>query len=518
MGRLTRAALNAELMRRRQASALAQITPDLLAAGHVMQLAILLSTTQNLILQCSRRAGKTWVCLCLLLLTATSTSNVCCIYLGLDKTAVEDQWIVWLRLLGSLGIVAHHANMVTTFANGSYIEFGGLDDKRHVESFRGRNMSGGMAVIDESQSDPGVIEYTATEIFGHMLDETTAEHPVPGRLVISGTIPDVEGVGYFERLWLENFGKEDTGWECFQWSRFDNPHETKNHENLAAYCKKYKYEPSDTYIQRTWFGIRVFGDAKTCYGWRLGNSYKPKPPPWAAGIREAFKPGIIMVSELPPGTRFIASAVDPGTRDEASVEAWAFGAPGGGVWHFFEWITPKNADAGQADWMAVLAEIKRRHPGVTFLQPFYDIGAQEVIDTAVRDYGIGVVLPAKKAALKGQVDRFKNLLRVGEAHVMEGSAMEHDLQVTQWDNGEREKGRWKFSAQHHPCGSESGRYALDHYFATKLPEAPPQYASEIEAQGAKVAAHIKAKFDNWKPNTKPQRNKPDLWGRGWRPR
>ncbi len=492
-----------------------------MAAGHGMQLRVLLcvlaSTLKNIVLQCSRRAGKTWVCLCILLLIARRTSGVTCLYLGLTKVAAQEQWRVWLRLLSDLGIWGDHVGMSTTLANGSRIEFGGLDDLRHVQGLRGKNLSGGCAIIDESQSDPGVMETTVVDILGPMLDEQVEGRP-PGLLVLAGTIPELEGVGYFERMW-ERAQDPDSAWVPFNWGRKDNPHEQNFEANLARYCKKYGFEIDHPHVQRTWFGLRVFGDAVTAYGWTPKNSYVPVAPAWLAAIVDAFPPGHIMAATLPKGARFVSFGVDPGTSDTASVEGWAFGAPGGGVWHIFEWITPKHADTSQGDWAAVLGEAKRRLAGVTFLQPFYDAGgSNEVIDTFTRDYGIAAVLPAKKAARKEQVDRFKTLLRREEVHIMAGSSMEYDLQNTRWDLAARDRGKWDFSAMHHPGGSESGRYALDHYFATNLPPEPPKYASEIEAQAAAVAANIKRKFEQWKPPTKPQRSKPDLWGRGWRPR
>ena len=261
----------------------------------------------------------------------------------------------------------------------------------------------------------------------------------------------------------------------------------------------------------------MFGDARTAYGWSPFNSYDPTQPGWLSAIKDRFPPGTIMAAELPRGARFIAAGVDPGTRDEASVSAWTWGEPEAGVHHVFEWITPKNAGATQGDWAAVLGEIKRRYPGVAFIPAVYDAGsAQEVIDTFMKDYGIPAVLPAKKAALKGQVDRFKTLLRRGEVHIMRGSRMEYDLQKTQWDLSEADHGRWKFSAQHHPCSSESGRYALDAYFASKPTPARVQYKTEIESAEAVAMKMFHDRFANWKPQ-KPRAAKPDIWGRGWRP-
>lgn len=518
MAKATTTAVRAELQRRRQSAALGQLTPELLANGHQMQLAILLailaSTDKNLILQCSRRAGKTWVCLCILLLVARKTPDVTCVFLGLTAVAAEEQWRVWLRLLADLKIPATHVGMSTTLANGSRIEFGGLDDLRHVQGLRGRNLSGGCAILDEAQSDPGVMETTVVDILGPMLDEEI-EGREPGVLVIAGTIPELEGVGYFERTWLRAADPE-SGWLRFNWGRRDNPHELHFERNLARYLKKYGYTVEHPHVRRTWFGERVFGDAETVYGWRPCNSYVPTVPPWAAPLVDAFPPGKLTLSELPKGARFISLAVDPGTRDEASVSGWAWGAPGGGVWHFCEWITLKNAGADQGSWAAVLGEVKRRYPTVTFLQPYYDAGsAKEVINTFQKDYGIAVVLPAKKAARKGQVDRFRTLLRKEEAHVMAGSAMERDLQVTRWDLAKRDDGKWEYSSMHHPGASESGRYALDHYFGVRAPKQKPA-VDALTAAAAAADAYQRERFEKYKPEKK-GRKKPDRWGRGWRP-
>jgi hypothetical protein len=518
VGKLTKAALRAELGRRRQVAALAAVSAELLADGHAFQLALMLAVLsdtdlRDIVLQCSRRAGKTWACLCAALLLALKRPGITCLYLGLNSPAVAEQWRVWLRLLGTHGIVAANVDMTTTLANGSRIEFGGLDDLRHVQSLRGRNLSGCLVILDEAQSDPGVMETTVVDILGPMLDETTHEHGTPGRLIIAGTIPELEGVGYFERLWLKNAGKPDAEWQCMNWSRFDNPHETNNEINLRRYLRKHGYELDAPHVQRTWFGRRVFGDANTVYGWAPKNSYDPSPPTWLATVKDQHPPGAIMAAELPRGARFISAGVDPGTRDEASVTVWAWGEPGGGVWHVFEWETPKNANASQGDWAAVLGMVKARYPGVTFLQPVYDAGSsQEVIDTFQRDYGIGAVLPAKKAARKGQTDRMKTLLRKGEMHVMRGSKLEYDLQNTRWDLAARDKGKWEYSTQHHPCASESGRYAVDSYFKGKPAIEPPKYSSEIEAAAAEAAKVHAERFAKYKPKAKVKPRHTDVWG------
>lgn len=507
----SKTAVKQELQRRKQTRALAQLTPELLAGGHQKQLeilrAVLASTDANLILQCSRRAGKTWVCLCILLLVASKTPNVTCIYLGLTAVAAEGQWRVWLRLLADLGIPATHSGMATTLANGSRVEFGGLDDLRHVQSLRGRNLSGGAVVLDEVQSDPGVAETTVVDVLGPMLDEQVEGRP-PGLLILAGTIPEIEGVGYFERMWARA-SEPDSGWLAFNWGRRDNPHEQNFEKNLARYLKKYGYEITHPHVQRTWFGLRAFGDdANLAYGWRPKNSYQPRPPAWLAHVAEAFPPGKVIASELPAGARFLSVGVDPGTRDEATVEAWAWGT-GTGAWHVFEWATEKNAGATQGDWAAVLAEIKKRYPGLS-LRFVYDAGSsKEVIDTFQKDYGLPAVLPAKKAARRGQVDRFKTLLRRGEAHVMAGTMLERDLQSTRWDLAARDAGKWEFTNHYHPSGSESARYALDFFYEVRQTAAPPKPTNEVEAEAQRVAEYVRERLAQ-EPKKKP-RGRADLW-------
>ena len=204
--KITKTQLAAEKRRRLQLRAGATITPELLCAGHLKQLEVLLYALANpdhdLVLQCSRRAAKTWTILFLGLLTVLATPGVQFIFLGQTEAGVLEQWRNWLRILKSLGIEAESAGMETVFSNGSQALFASVDDMRHVQSLLlGRNLSGGLVAVDECQSDivGAVLERLVDDILGPMLDETTVEHPIPGRLVLAGTIPELEGVGALRR-------------------------------------------------------------------------------------------------------------------------------------------------------------------------------------------------------------------------------------------------------------------------------------------------------------------------------
>jgi hypothetical protein len=89
--KLTTAEVTAELSRRWR-GAVARVTPEAIASGkhgerHEMQIVILRCRAQNIIIMCSRRAGKSEVCCGLELQTAIATDDVSCLYLALTKDA-----------------------------------------------------------------------------------------------------------------------------------------------------------------------------------------------------------------------------------------------------------------------------------------------------------------------------------------------------------------------------------------------------------------------------------------------
>src|SRR5438046_2932969 len=110
---------------------LADVTPERLANGHPHQLRVLTCVEQAIILLCSRRAGKTYVCAALLLLTAIATGNVSCLYLALTSAQAKKVWKkTWKPLLRRFRIPCDHSesDLQTTLWNGSTIVFGGTDD------------------------------------------------------------------------------------------------------------------------------------------------------------------------------------------------------------------------------------------------------------------------------------------------------------------------------------------------------------------------------------------------------
>ena len=489
--RIPRIAAQAELQRRIQ-EAIDAFTPESISEGHTHQCEILKSDFQNGVFMCSRRAGKTFLCCALLALTALRTADVSCLYLALTSGQAKKVWArTWKRLLRKFNLPAEHSetDMTTTFPSGSQVVFGGTDDMRHVQTLLGDSMAGGMAILDESQSDPGLMESLVVDVLGPMLDETTAGKPIPGRLVLAGTVPET-AAGYFWRTWVANEGVEHSEWKCVAWSRFDNPHEHDNRKHLDSYLRKYHLQESDPIVQRNWFGARVFDIAVTAYRYNPVNAWVGVPAPWLntielfAGPLGKEAPVHLVAVQPPPGVDTFAVGLDPASkRDRYAMVMWGWGKQSSDVWQIAEWVTPEGAGTLQSQWVAVLVVLREQYRNL--IRYLRDAGsASETIDLVQRDYHMLVEAVAKgPGSLKGRVDRFADLLGQGRAHPLAGSQLETDLKLCRWDQAARERGKWLWSKNHHGDVADAGGYGLVAYFDAHEKRSPKEtYEQSMDRQ------------------------------------
>lgn len=459
---------------RRWAEAVARVTPENIATGHhgerhAKQIEILECTKQNMVFMCSRRAGKSEVCVGLELRTAVKTPDVSCLYLALTKDAAEPIWRKWRRLLKRLAIphTSSDADQFTEFPNGSRVMFTGTDDLRRVTHLLGDQMAGGIAIIDECQDDPGLIERTVEDILGPMLDETTRDKPTPGRLVLSGSIPETPQ-GYFWRTWEENYDEENDRpkeraiWGTFTWSRFDNPFQLHNEEREREYCEKYHFSPEDPEVLRRFRGKRVFSKEATAY------RFDPR--------KHTYRPGNVDFVDIGPFhcrfapqslecDRVIVGIDQAQRRDRFAIVAWTWShVTKRNLWHLAECVTDPGADPQESEWLAICAELRTRYPGggMEFIR---DAGGSSapVNDALKLSHGIVVVSALKTpGSLKARVQRLSDLLALDVAKVMEGSYLADDLSTAKWSLRAREAGKWELDkAARSPDVCDAATYALD---------------------------------------------------------
>jgi hypothetical protein len=288
-------------------------------------------------------------------------------------------------------------------------------------------------------------------------------------------------------------GKRNAGWSHHEWGRAANVHTPDAMADLQRYLKAQSIDINDPQIQRDWFMKRVWDLAATAYRYdRTKNGYVATEPEWLDEELEALALHPMLADvralylrtqqPLDGGARFglmaavphdgidsFSCAIDPGSRDRFSVEVTGWGEETQEVQHVFEWSSPRSAQLAWSHIGPVLGLVRRRFDPDHWR---YDAGSSlNELDVFKRDYDVPAIAAAKKADLHGQVSRGKDLLVQGRATVMEGSALEEDLQRARWDPEARAKQQWRWAAAWHPDPSESWRYSLDPYFDLYVP--PP---------------------------------------------
>jgi hypothetical protein len=472
---------------------------------------------------CARQSGKTWGDDAILYDNARSYPRSLNVLLHLTGPAVRlANWVpIWKQGLcerygAADGLTDRSHNegmMLTTFPNESRVLFGGTDDLKHVKNFLGNRLANGVVIIEEAQDQPlHVVDYILNVMLPPMLTPTT-------RVIMSGVLPDMP-VGRF--LDLSSYdpesktGGKGPGWSHHEWARAANIHTPEAMAQLQAYLKLHGIPIDHPQIQRDWFKRRIWDMTVGAYRYLPArNGYQPVIPKWleevyaahqaeaenahrfmyAHPIRGDEKDGArfgLMAAMPNPGVRHFSFALDPGaTTDRASVQGWGWGDQSREAQHVFDWTTPRKAGLSTGQMFAVMSIAQRVYGAIAqqsggAMSWRYDAGSsQNTIDNLMRDYGIPLVLAAKKADLKGQVDRNNDLLEQGRAKVMIGSALEQDYQRARFDPDARARASYRWGSAWHPDASEAGRYALQDYFDAYV--APPEKPTDpIEIHRAEV--------------------------------
>jgi hypothetical protein len=467
---------------------LARVTAETLAQDHLRQLAMVRDREPYMIVLCSRRAGKTYGLACLALLTALARPRQNILYVGLSKPhARKFLWNeVWCPLLDGLRIPhkRNESDMTTTFPNGSVMYVSGTDDVRHIESFLGNRLD--LAIVDESQSqtDSVLVPLTTRILPNALLDDM--DHP--GKLVMAGTIPEVNA-GRFMEVWNEG------AWSKHNWSRFENPHLKNQPAALVAFLKANPgLAEASPEVQREWFGRFVFDSNATAYRYSPTlNGYDATPAAWLEAARAELEAAGVPIASLLAavpldGIEYFSAALDPGGHDRTALEVTGWGRRTPKVQQVFEWSTPRNKLAGW-DHMGIVCGIVRKHFNPGWFH--YDSNSANEMQTFSADHGVTVLQAAKKSDLPGQVRRNNGLLTAGTLLVMNGSALAEDYTKARWDPDARAKGLWRWANSWHPDPSEAARYTLGPYFeAFEKPDTRTPQQRELDTIAAEDLAEV----------------------------
>jgi len=128
--------------------------------------------------------------------------------------------------------------------------------------------------------------------------------------------------------------------------------------------------------------------------------------------------------------------IDPGAKDRTAIVVLGWGEDTG-LWVVEEWVTDRNSGTVWSDIGEQLKRIQAKWRPSWYYADF--AGSAVALDTFGRDFGVPMIMAAKKSARRFQVDRVNDGLSTGEIHIPIGSQLEGDLIKTQWDKDERNK-------------------------------------------------------------------------------
>lgn len=499
-----------EMARRRVTQAqLAPFSLEAFCGDHAKQRAFCEDRAHRVHVMCARQSGKSQGDDGILLDTGLTRPNSTNLILGFNGPHIRNNnWVpIWRRLWDRFGALDsdwhHETTMVTSFPNGARVLFGGTDDTKHIKNLLGGRIEDGVVIVDESQDQP-VLDELLDSILPPMMG-------MNARLVLSGVFPEVPAGRFWrESGWVldEKTGKYSQtkgfrGWSHHNWGRLANTHTPDARAVLERYLADTGLTEDDPQVQRDWFGVPVFDPTATAYRYlRERNGFVAEAPDWLAEVyntgRDAARDRALLYAHpmktidkdgaryglmacRPPGTSIFSFAIDPGAdTDRVSIQGWGWGHGDREVKHVFDWTTPRGAQLTTGQIFAMAALANRMFAGA-IISWRYDAGSsQNTIDNLLNDYGIPLVLAAKKADLKGQVDRNNDLLNQGRAKIMIGSALEQDYQRARWDKAALERQQHKWAGTWHPDPSEAARYALQDYFdAFSKPEKPTIFDNPV---------------------------------------
>lgn len=477
----------------------AAFTVEKFCGAHSAQLEFCRDRRQWIHVMCARQSGKTWGDLAILLTNALEAPGCKGLFLGLKGTGVkEGAWLDWKALLEAWNIPLqgkpNETSMLTVFANGSRVQFGGTDDLENIKKYLGKRLDHGVVVIDEAQDQRDeIIVYLTRQLLPPMLTPTS-------RVILSGVLPDVPAGAFYELATDKPLAEApeqalSKGYSHHEWGRAENVHTPEAMAFLRAYMDEHKIDESDPQIQRDWHMRRIWEKGATAYGYEVErNGYHAVEPDWldealieivtAVAKRYPDRKDLlrlyartsqpagadcrfgIMAAVPKPGITIFSCAIDQARGDRFAVEVTGWGPTVPDVQHVFEFSTPRRASITLGQAAPVLKIIAQRlHPSWYFMD-----GVENEIDTFAVDYGIPSIKAPDKRDLPGQVKRTKDIMQQGRFAVMIGSAMEQDFQKAK---REIVPGAFKWAASWHPDPSEAGRYSLSPYFDTYRPPRPP---------------------------------------------
>lgn len=316
-------------------------TLDIEALSFPKQAAFILDPSKRKAAICSRRAGKTYATILMLIKAALEQPGSQSVFISYTRsTAKNTIWKPLQEFLRKLGIVptVNKTDLALTLPNGSTIRLQGASKEEDAEKLRGNPYA--IVVLDECGSAEYAhnLDYIVKDLLGISVDETR------GTLVMIGT-PDIYIDTLFYRVTGLSPGDQDyePGWSVHRWTWEDNDSlrpnskERVSHNIRLSLQERLKADPelplTDGY-KREYRGDWILASDQLVY---------------------RFNPAKNLTPELPPGPYETIISVDPASNDGTAFVVASFQK--GGALYIRESYKLKQLDITQvAEHVKDLAE------------------------------------------------------------------------------------------------------------------------------------------------------------------
>jgi phage terminase large subunit len=164
----------------------------------------------------SRRSGKSWAAISILIYKCLTNPNSECLFIGLNyKAVLKSGWKIAKRLLNkyNVNVNVNKTNLTIEFDNGSLLYFGSCNHKEDADSFLGTAYH--LVIIDEAGSfEPETLDYLIDEV----IDPALAE--VYGSIIMLGTPREYDGGKFYDATSKTN----QSFWQTYSWKTSENIH------------------------------------------------------------------------------------------------------------------------------------------------------------------------------------------------------------------------------------------------------------------------------------------------------
>ncbi len=367
-------------------------------------------TSQFIIAQCSRRAGKSNGLALRFFRSMEKYPGSTCFYLALTKDSARDiMWPVITELNEKLklGLILTESKLLVKHPNGSKLKLYGADMKNFVKRLKGQKSPG--IAVDETQDFASHLQSLVDDVLTPMLADYADSW-----LALTGT-PGPVPFGYF----FDATQGGRYGYSIHRWTILENPYIPNAASFIEKLKEKREWQDNHPTLLREWRNTWVL-DVEA-----LWIQYKPD------------KNNFQTLPKLSGGNKYsYILGVDWGYKDSDALAVLAYSDESPVTYLVDEMVTPKQ---GITELVNQVQEMRARYD-ISKIVMDEGGGGKKMAEEMRRQHAIPVE-PADKIRKQETVEFFNDALRTGKFKAKDSSRFAQDSYLVQidWDKSTPDK-------------------------------------------------------------------------------